>query len=71
MAHMYAICVEQPASRMFWSLAALNERAVVGADADSNAFTEVNPPEDPLFVSTNDQYQNWWTQHLKNLPIPK
>ena len=55
MAHTYASCVEQPASRMFWSLTALNGMTVIGADA-GNAFAEVDPPEDPIFMSIHDQY---------------
>ena len=56
MAHTYASCVEQPASRMFGSLAALNGMTVIGADA-GNAFAEADPPEDPIFMSIDDQYQ--------------
>ena len=67
MAHTYASCVEQPASRMFWSLAALNGMTVIGTDA-RNAFAEADPPEDPLFVSIDNQYQRWWTEHLKRPP---
>ena len=55
---------------MFWSLAALNGMTVIGADA-GNKFAETDLPEDPLFMSINDQYQRWWTKHLKKRPIPK
>ena len=58
MAHTYASCVEQPASRMFWSLATLNGMTVIGADAE-NVFAEADPQEDPIFMSINDQYQRW------------
>ena len=54
MTHIYASYVEQPASRMCWSLAALNSMMVIGA---GNAFAEEDPPEDPLFMSIDDQYQ--------------
>ena len=70
MAHTYASCVEQSASRMFWSLAALSWITVVGADA-GNVFAEADPSEDPLFMSIDDQYQKWWTQHLKKTPVQK
>ena len=56
MAHIYASCVEQPASRMFWSLAALNGMAIIGADA-GNSFAEADSPEDPIFMIIDDQYQ--------------
>ena len=42
---------------------------VIGADA-GNAFAEADPPEDPIFMSIDDQYQRWWTEHLKRPPIP-
>ena len=48
--------MEQPASQIFWSLAALNRMTVIGADA-GNAFAEADPLEDPLFMSINEQYQ--------------
>ena len=56
MAHIYASCAEQPASHMFWSLAAPNGMSVIVADA-GNVFAEVDPPEDSLFMSIDDQYQ--------------
>ena len=58
MAHTYASCAEQPASRIFWSLAALNGMTVIGADV-GNAFAESDPPADPLFMSIDDQIQRW------------
>ena len=64
--HTYASYVEQPASRTFWSLVGLNGMTVIGADA-GNTFTA----EDPLYMSIDDQYQHWWTVHLKKPPIPK
>ena len=53
MAHTYASCVEQPASRIFWSLAALNGMTVIGADT-GNSFVEADPPKDSLFMSIDD-----------------
>ena len=70
LAHTYASCVEQPASRMFWSLAALNGMTVIGADA-GNAFAEADPSEDSLYMSIDDQYKHWWTTDLKKLLILK
>lgn len=70
MADTYTSCVEQPVSCMFWSLAVLNGMTVIGADA-GNTFTEADPPEDPLFLSIDDQYQKWRARHLKKPPIPK
>jgi hypothetical protein len=43
LAQTYANCVEQPACRLFWSLAAQYNYVVLGADA-GNAFAEAPPP---------------------------
>ena len=56
MAPKYASCVEQSASCMFWSLAALNGMTVIGTDA-GNSFAEADPLKDPLFMSIDEQYQ--------------
>jgi len=42
----------------------------VGADV-SNAFAEAPPPEAPLFMYIDDNYRDWWENHLKRPPIPK
>jgi hypothetical protein len=47
-AETYATCVEQPACRLFWSLAASTNLIVMGADA-GNAFAEAPPSGSILY----------------------
>ena len=70
LAHTYASCIEQPAARMFYSLAALENMIILGADA-SNAFTEAPAPVAPLYLKINEQFRNWWTKHKGQEPIPE
>ena len=64
LAHTYASCVEQPASRLYYALAAMEGMTVIGADA-SNAFAEAPPPVSPLYMLIDDQFRNWWTKKMK------
>jgi hypothetical protein len=41
----------------------------MGADA-GNAFAEAPPPREPFFMSIDDQYREWWTEHRNLPPIP-
>ena len=68
-AETYATCVEQPACRIFWSIAASANLVVMGADA-GNAFAEAPPPVDPFYMIIDDQYREWWTDHRNLPPIP-
>ena len=69
LAQTYANCVEQPACRLFWSLAARHNYIVLGADA-GNAFAEAPPPNQAFYMIIDEQYSNWWTLHLQRPPIP-
>ena len=69
LAHTYASCVEQPAARLFYGLAALENMIIVGADA-SNAFAEAPPPASPLFMKIDDQFREWWASKNRP-PIPQ
>ena len=62
LAHTYASCIEQPAAKMFYSLAALENMIILGADA-SNAFAEAPAPVAPLYMKINKHFRNWWTKH--------
>ena len=70
LAHTYASCIEQPAARLFYSLAALENMIILGADA-SNAFAEAPAPVAPLYMKIDEQYRNWWTKHKGREPIPE
>ena len=47
---------------MFYSLAALENMIILGADA-SNAFAEAPAPVAPLYMKIDKQFRNWWTKH--------
>ncbi|KAI2502314.1 hypothetical protein MHU86_12118 [Fragilaria crotonensis] len=68
-AETYATCVEQPACRLYWAVTASEGLLAMGADA-GNAFAEAPPPEEPFFMKIDDQYMEWWIEHLGNDPIP-
>ena len=64
----YAASLEQTAARIFWSVSALKNNIVIGADA-SNAFAEAPAPLAPLYMSLDTQYHSWW-KHKGRDPIP-
>ena len=69
LANTYAACVEQPAARIFWSISALKNLRVYGADC-FNAFAEAAPPTEPLYMKIDSQFRSWWTEHRHRSPIP-
>ena len=48
-ANTYAACVKQPAARIFWSMAAVENLRVFSADC-SNAFAEAPALTEPLYT---------------------
>ena len=70
LAETYASCVEQPAHRLTWALAAALDLICIGYDV-GNAFAEAPWGEsEPFFMEVDDQFQDWWTNHLNKEPIP-
>ena len=69
-ANTYAACVEQPAARIFYSIAAQNNLRVYGADC-SNAFAEAPPPTEPLYMKIDKQFRDWWTTHKHRDKLPE
>eukprot|EP00980_Cylindrotheca_fusiformis_P020335 scaffold7349_cov135-Cylindrotheca_fusiformis.AAC.1 len=70
LADTYAACVEQPAHRLTWALVAALNYIAIGADV-GNAFAEAAGPDDGYFMEADEPFRDWWTNHLKNPPIPK
>ena len=68
-AETYATCVEQPACRLYWSLTAAECLLAMGADA-GNAFAEAPPATEPFYMRIDDQFREWWTEHMHRPPIP-
>ena len=67
--HTYAAALDQAGSHTFWDMAALHDYKFHGADA-TNAFAEAPPPNAPLVVTIDNQYKYWWTNVMKQMPIP-
>jgi len=57
-------CVEQPAQRLFFALAARENCRVYGDDAQ-DACALSPPPETPTFVSIDDAYADWCEHRFK------
>ena len=68
-AETYATCVEQPACRLYWSITASECLFAMGADA-GNAFAEAPPATEVFYIRIDDQFREWWTEHMKRPPIP-
>ena len=68
--HTYANSLDAPSERLFWALVAKMGLIAVGADV-SNAFAEAPPPAAPLYLYIDDNYRDWWENHMKRPPIPK
>jgi hypothetical protein len=67
----YAGSLEQTGARIFWAASAINNFITIGADA-SNAFAEAPPPKEPLFVTIDQQYRDWYQERNPDAPpIPK
>lgn len=59
LAFTYASCVEQPAARIFYAIAAVKGMIIIGANA-GNAFAEAPPPVSPFYMAIDQQYRDWW-----------
>jgi deoxyuridine 5'-triphosphate nucleotidohydrolase len=67
----YAGSLDQTGARIFWAATAINNFITIGADA-SNAFAEAPPPKEPLFVTIDQQYRDWYHERYPDEPpIPK
>ena len=70
LAEIYAACVDQPAHRLTWALAAALDLVSIGYDV-GNAFAKAPWGEsEPFYMEVDDQFQEWWTQCLGNERIP-
>jgi len=69
LAETYASCVEQPIHRLTWALSAALNLTVRGYDV-GNAFAEAPAPDKPFYMMVDDQFNEWWTEHLGRDPIP-
>jgi hypothetical protein len=67
----YAGSLDQTGSRIFGAATAINNFITIGADA-SNTFAEAPPPKEPLYVTIDQQYRDWYMERYPDKPpIPK
>ena len=70
LAEIYAACVDQPAHRLTWALAAALDLVSIGYDV-GNAFAEAPwGNSEPFYMQVDQQFNEWWTKHLGNDTIP-
>ncbi len=67
-AETYITCVEQPACQFDWLVTASECLIAMGADA-GNAFAEAPPATEPFFRRLDNQFLDWWVEHLGRDPI--
>ena len=65
----YAGSLDHTGARLFWATAALKNLKVYGADV-SNAFAEAPPPVDPLYMTVDEPFRDWW-ESLHRDPIQR
>ena len=65
----YAGGLDHTGARLLGATAALKDLKVYGADV-SNAFAEAPPPKDPLYMSIDKPFCEWWQTRGRE-PIPK
>ena len=70
LAETYAACVEHPAQRLFWAIAASESLITLGCDV-ANVFAEAPPPTVPFYMEVDDQFRDWWENCMGRPPIPK
>ena len=55
----YANCVDQTSSRLFYALAAAENKLIFGSDV-SNAFAEAAAPKQGFYIRPDKAFQDWW-----------
>jgi hypothetical protein len=66
---MYANCIDQTSSRLFYAISAGENLLVFGADV-SNAFAKAPPPKQGFYARPDRAFHNWWVLHKRRPPIP-
>jgi hypothetical protein len=67
---VYANCVDQTSSCLFYAVSAAENLLVFGSDV-CNAFAEAPPPKQGFFIRPDQAFHKWWENHLKRPPIPQ
>jgi hypothetical protein len=66
---VYANCVNQTSSRLFYAVAAAENLLIFESDI-CNAFAEAPPPKQGFYIRPDCTFNEWWVQHKKRPPIP-
>ncbi len=67
---VYANCVDQTSSRLFYAFAAAENLLVFGSDV-CNAFAEAPPPKQGFYIRPDRAFRDWWEHHKGRPPIPE
>jgi hypothetical protein len=59
---MYANCVDQTSSRLFYAIVAVKKLLIFCADV-SNAFTKAPPPKQGFYIYPDRAFHIWWVNH--------
>jgi hypothetical protein len=65
---MYASCVDQTSSWLFYGIAAAENLLIFGADV-LNAFAEALPPKQGFYIHPDCAFWEWWVNHKHNPPL--
>jgi hypothetical protein len=66
---VYANCVDQTSSRLFYAVSAAKNFLIFGSDV-YNAFAEAPPPMQGFYIHPDRAFNKWWENYLKQPPIP-
>ena len=64
----FANCADQTASRLFYAIAAAENKLIFGGDV-SNAFAEAAGPEKHFYIQPDKAFKEWWENHKKRPPL--
>ncbi len=60
---VYANCVNQTSSRLFYAVSAAENLLIVGSDV-CNAFAEAPPPKQGFYIRPDRAFNDWWENYL-------
>ncbi len=66
---VYANCVNQTSSRLFYAVAAAENLLVFGSNV-CNAFAEAPPPKQGFYIRPDHAFNEWWENYKGKPPIP-
>ena len=61
---VYANCIDQTSSRLFYAVSAAKNLLIFGSDV-CNAFAEAPPPKQGFYIHPDRAFNEWWENYLK------